>query len=189
MRCAGRVIAVLAASLLVGLGATGLISYVSSIGLTIWGNDQGSYFGLRWEDGWAVAYHFRVVPNPAPRTVHRGARLWLFLGGYSSEPREFETLAITNNSGETFSGKYSYPPGRQPSAEEFQKRTMAIHAVVPLAANATVFVVALRKPLTRWRGQRAGLCEFCGYDRRGNVGPLCPECGKAGLNLTSRRSS
>jgi hypothetical protein len=32
--------------------------------------------------------------------------------------------------------------------------------------------------IRRERRRRRGLCEECGYDRRGDVGSVCPECGK-----------
>ncbi len=39
-------------------------------------------------------------------------------------------------------------------------------------------VTFVRGPLRRWRRRRKGLCVRCGYNLRGNVSGVCPECGK-----------
>lgn len=39
-------------------------------------------------------------------------------------------------------------------------------------------IAFIRGPLRRWHRRRKGLCVRCGYDLRGNVSGVCPECGK-----------
>ena len=37
----------------------------------------------------------------------------------------------------------------------------------------------IRSPFRRWRRRRGGCCLNCGYDLRGNLTGVCPECGCA----------
>ena len=39
------------------------------------------------------------------------------------------------------------------------------------------FIVFYRGPLRRYRRHKLGHCVICGYDSRGNIGNICPECG------------
>jgi hypothetical protein len=51
-------------------------------------------------------------------------------------------------------------------------------AAPPFCALAAAAVYALYRPRERRRRRRAmGQCVACGYDLRGNVSGLCPECG------------
>jgi hypothetical protein len=53
---------------------------------------------------------------------------------------------------------------------------------VPLPWLAILFIALpaiefIRGPLRRRRRRRRGLCVPCGYDLRGNISGVCPECG------------
>ena len=48
---------------------------------------------------------------------------------------------------------------------------------VLFAAYPTLALI--RGPLRRWRRRKRRLCLRCGYDLRGNVSGVCPECGTA----------
>ena len=57
--------------------------------------------------------------------------------------------------------------------------TVWFPAWVPPLVLATVSYIVAR-PLIRVRNRRRrGLCVTCGYDLRGNVSGVCPECGQA----------
>ena len=48
-----------------------------------------------------------------------------------------------------------------------------------VAFAAYPFAAFIRGPVLRpWRRRRKGLCLNCGYDLRGNVSGVCPECGR-----------
>jgi len=45
-------------------------------------------------------------------------------------------------------------------------------------------IALIRGPLRRFLRRRSGLCQRCGYDLKGNVTGVCPECGRpVGANL------
>ena len=56
--------------------------------------------------------------------------------------------------------------------------------LVPLVILLGVYPVwvFLRGPVRRWKLAREGKCVECGYDLRGNVSGVCPECGKVVTN-------
>ena len=62
---------------------------------------------------------------------------------------------------------------------------IAYHALFSMHYSAVV-IMLLAVPTARTvvrrllasRRRRAGVCETCGYDLRGNVSGVCPECGK-----------
>jgi hypothetical protein len=107
-----------------------------------------------------------------------GDRIGVIAGAlfvYPSGPLHLEDASI---------GSYSWPwPDRLQFAFGLPQVTLSGWSVnfvaVPLYWPALLFATAAR--LCSWRSARPapGCCRRCGYDLRGNVSGVCPECGQA----------
>jgi len=159
-------------------GVLALVSYIIPIGLTLQHDNQGNYLGFRAGDGFFGVLYSSTVPSSSPRTGFR-IHDWSFaVFAWELEPRSFVTCEVSNHTGDLFSTTYAgtLPP---PYLQEHQQQIIGIHGSMLLLTALTGLLFVLRRPIVRWRWRRAGRCEGCGYDGRGNTSAICPECGAA----------
>lgn len=55
--------------------------------------------------------------------------------------------------------------------------------------SAYPLIAFVRGPLRRWRQGKPGHCVKCGYDLRGNVSRVCPECGERIISVATSDDS
>ena len=171
-----------------GLCVTAVTSYLTPIGWSFYDDDQGGSCGLRWEDGYVMVYYFAVTRCNTPREiVWDTGDLVLFRAIRALEPRMFMTRHVRNKTGlpfQTTSNGYSFPT----HPEELAKTMLQLHSGAVIPGLIAVLLLAYRSRIVRWRRIRNHLCANCGYDSRGNVSHVCPECGSfTPANLIERR--
>jgi hypothetical protein len=170
------VFGVLLCSFLVIISALCLVSYLTPVGLTLSGDDQGHYAGLRWENGWFIMIKTTVFPTSATYVRSSHYRWWVVEAGIGSEPWGFTSHRVRNQIGSQLEETYEgWSAG--PYQTEFRRIVLGIHWAIPMAGSLWVFVVIFRPLFITWIRKRKGLCITCGYDSRGNQSNLCPECG------------
>ena len=152
----GWVIIILLAAAAVWIGGVWIASYVA---------DCEGFWKL--SDNWSFTYEFRsghancfvtyYGASPGRQLLFIGRNLirepprWFSFGLYSFDKRGFLHSGILFPMWSLFALLAMYP-------------TIAI----------------IRGPLRRRRRQKQGLCIQCGYDLKGNVTGVCPECGGNG---------
>ncbi len=159
MRC---VIAAACIVLLLGIAFVGLVSLNTEIVLWMRADlpQPTRYFvptGTTWKvtNGWIGFEKVHEIPGwPAPPggTFNCGIFNW--------RRTIVANLGAANN-----------------SPASIYQSAVAVPFVLPMLFCAVPLFIIFRDPYRRYRREKKGLCLNCGYDRRGNVSGVCPECG------------
>jgi hypothetical protein len=161
------------------LVALGLVTYATPIGFTCWANDQGEVFGVYSEDGYSMLFFSSVRSAPAPRTWKwDSGDFFVFRAFGHREPRTFSKRTVTCKTGLPFHIHHVHDQRGFPG-QDFVQGGIQVHGAVPVIVMIGGVVLIYRKRIRRWRRIRKNLCPTCGYDRRGNISDICPECGES----------